>query len=108
MVRMKSYKFQALVTLDPPSKCGSVSLPEGETRRVVVLGQDHQTHSSQVFSALVTNKGEGSPWIADDHVIVTIVLVGDDARECLDIGDNFTLWLGDDTGHGVVTRRLFI
>lgn len=105
---MKSYKFLALVTLDPPGKCGSVSLPEDETRRMAVLGQNHQTHGSQVFSALVTNKGEGSPWIADDHVIVTIVLVGDDARECLDIGDNFTLWLGDGTGHGVVTRRLFI
>ncbi len=105
---MQSYKFQALVTLDPPGGHGSVSLPEGEMRRTVVLGQNHQTHGSQVFSALVTNNGEGSPWIADDHVIVTIVLVGDDARECLDIGDNFTLWLGDDTGRGVVTRRLFI
>ena len=105
---MKSYKFQALVTLEPPGRCGSVPLPEGQMRRMAVLGQDHQNRGSQVFSALVTNNGEGSPWIAEDHVIVTIVLVGDDAREYLDIGDRFTLWLGSDTGHGVVTRRLFI
>jgi hypothetical protein len=81
----------------------------GETGLAVqALGQHHQTHGSQVFSALATNNGEGSPWIDDDHLIVTIVLYGNDFREYLDIGDRFALWLGDGTCRGIVTRRLFV
>jgi hypothetical protein len=39
---------------------------------------------------------------------MTIVLVGDNPREYFDVGDEFAFWLGGDTGHGVVTRRLFV
>ena len=108
VVRMTRYKVQALLTLDPPGRHGSALLPLGQTRRTVVRGQHHQTHCSQFFSALATNNGEGSPWIDDDHVIVTIVFYGDDPREYLDIGDSFSLLLGDDTCRGVVSRRLFV
>ncbi len=102
------YKFQALLSLDPPGRPGSVRLPPGQTRRIVLRGQHHQTHGSQVFSALATNNGEGSPWIDDHHLIVSIVLYGNDFREYLDIGDRFALWLGDGTCRGIVTRRLFV
>ena len=102
------YKVQALLSLDPPGRRGPVPLPLGQTRRIVVRGQHHQTRGSQVFSALATNNGEGSPWIDDDHLIVTIVLYGNDFREYLDIGDRFALWVGDGTCRGIVTRRLFV
>ena len=102
------YKLQALLSLDPPGRRGLVPLPLGQTRRIVVRGQHHQTRGSQVFSALATIHGEGSPWIDDDHLIVTIVLYGNDSREYLDIGDRFALRVGDGTCRGIVTRRLFV
>ena len=105
---MMRYKIQALLTLDPPGRRGATQMPLGETRRIVVRGQHHQTHGSQVFSALATNNGEGSPWIDDNHIIVSIVLYGNDFSEYLDIGDRFALWLGKDTCRGIVTRRLWV
>ncbi len=75
---------------------------------MVVRGQHRQTHGSQFFSALVTNNGDGSEWLGDDHVIVTVVLTGDDPREYFGGGDEFALWLGKDIAAGVVIRRLFV
>ena len=105
---MMRYKVQALLSLDPRGRRGPAWLPPGQTRRIVVRGQHHQTRGSQVFSALAMNNGEGSPWIDDEHVIVTIVLYGNGFREYLDVGDRFALWLGNDTCRGIVTRRLFV
>jgi hypothetical protein len=102
---MKRYKFQALVTLDPAVTAASVR--PGQTRRIVVRGEHHETHGSQVFSALVT-PGEDLPRRDDDHVIMTVTLSCPDPREYFEIGDHFALWLGGDVGHGVVTRRLFV
>lgn len=105
---MKRYKFQALVTLGHPAKGGLAEMPGGQTRRMVLRAQHHQTHASQFFTALVTDNGENPSWLGDDHVIMTVALVGDDTSEYFDIGDHFALWLGSDIGRGVVTRRLFI
>jgi len=41
-------------------------------------------------------------------MVVTIALVGDEPREYFEAGDSFGLWLGNDLGRGVVTRRLFV
>jgi hypothetical protein len=103
---MKRYKFQAVVTLDPPAARAAVG--SGQTRRMVVRAQHHDTHDSQLFSALVTDAGESSPWRDDDHVVLTIALAGTDPGEYFDVGDHFALWLGGDVGHGLVTRRLFV
>jgi hypothetical protein len=74
----------------------------------VVRGQHHTTHTSQVFGALVTNHGDDIPRADPNHMIVTVMLIGDEPREYFDIGDQFALWSGHDVGHGVVTRRLFV
>jgi hypothetical protein len=103
---MKRYKFQALVTLDPPA--ARVAVQPGQTRRMVVRGQHHDTHGSQMFSALVTQAGDDSPRRDDDHVIMTIALTCPAPAEYFEVGDHFALWLGGDIGHGVVTRRLFV
>jgi len=104
----KRYKFQALLTPGPGGDGGLAAVPPGQIRRMVVRGQHHETHGSQFFSALVTNNGDGTGWLRDDHFIVTIVLTGDAPREYFDIGDHVALWLGSDIASGVVTRRLFI
>ena len=103
---MKRYKFQALVTLDPPA--GRAAVPPGQTRRMVVRGQRHHTHDSQLFSALVTTAGDDSLRRDDDHVIMTVALACPEPSEYFEVGDHFALWLGGDIGHGVVTRRLFV
>ena len=102
---MKRYKFQALVTLDAPGT--GVAVRPGQTRRIVVRGEHHDTHDSQVFSALVT-PGEDLPRLDDHHVLMTVSLAAQDPSEYFEIGDHFALWLGGDIGHGVVTRRLFV
>jgi hypothetical protein len=103
---MKRYKFQALVTLDPPATGAAVR--PGTTRRMVVRGEHHETHGSQLFSALVSRTGDDSPRRDDDHVIMTVALSGAEPSEYFEVGDHFALWLGGDIGHGVVTRRLFV
>lgn len=103
---MKRYKFQAVVTLDPPAARAAVA--PGHIRRMVVRAQHHGSQDSQLFSALVTEAGENLPWRDDDHVVLNIALAGENPGEYFDVGDHFALWLGGDVGHGVVTRRLFV
>lgn len=104
---MKRYKFQALVTLALPEDGAPTMMPAGQARRMVVQGQRHDTGGSRFFSALVTKNG-GDPAWPDGHMVVTIALVGDEPREYFEAGDSFGLWLGNDLGRGVVTRRLFV
>jgi hypothetical protein len=104
---MKPYKFQALVTLCPPGSGGHEAVRPGPTRRLVVRARHHETHRSKLFSALITTN-DGSPLQpGNDDMIVTMLLLGDDAGNYLGPGDHFTLWLGSDIGHGIVSRRMF-
>ena len=40
--------------------------------------------------------------------LVTVRLAGDDVADYFDVGGHFDVWMGDDVGRGVVTRRLFV
>lgn len=104
---MKRYKYEAMVTLDPP-RAGDEPAPlPGPTCRMVVRARHHDTHASRHFSALVSS-GDKPPGLPDDHVVVNMVVLGDEAGDCLTPGEDFALWRGHDVGHGVVTRRLFL
>jgi len=107
---MKRYKFQALVTLGPQhgESQAETGMPGGVTQRLVVRGQRHETGMNKYFCALATRSGEDLRWSDDSHMIMTIVLVGDEPREYFEVGDMFTVWMGRDLGRGIVTRRLFI
>jgi len=41
-------------------------------------------------------------------MLVTLRLAGDDVTDYFEIGGHFDLWLGNDIGQGIVTRRLFV
>ncbi|MGN6794286.1 MAG: hypothetical protein ACTHJW_18025, partial [Streptosporangiaceae bacterium] len=86
----------------------TADLPPGQLRRMVVRAEDHQTHDTRFFSALVSNSGDSANWLGDDHAIVTVMLCGGEFADCLDVGDHFALWSGHDLADGIVTRRLFI
>jgi len=107
-MKMKRYKFQALVTLGAAREGPLAAMNSGQMRRVVVRAHHHDTGSSKFFSALVTKQGGDQPWPEPDPVIMTVALMADDPGEYFEIGDSFAFWLGHDLGRGVVTRRLFV
>ena len=116
---MQRYKFQGLLTVDPPPQsrapCGPgghpasrpAFLPTGVLQRMVVTGEHRETHAARIFSALVTTSPDGAAVQDGNHVIVTISLFGNDPADYFKAGADFALWQGRDVGHGVVTRRLF-
>ena len=117
---MQRYKFQGLLTVDPPPRNGAQGgpggtpaprpafLPTGVLQRMVVSGEHRETHARRIFSALVATSPDGAAVQDGSHVIVTISLFCDDPGDYFRAGDDFALWQGHDVGHGVVTRRLFV
>ena len=117
---MQRYKFQGLLTVDPPSPNRAEGgpggppaprpafLPTGVLQRMVVCGEHCETHATRIFSALVTTSADGAAVQDSQHVIVTISLLGNDPADYFKAGADFALWQGRDVGHGVVTRRLFV
>ena len=103
---MKRYKFQALVT-PVPDGAGTSALTSG-SHRMVLRAENAETHRTQVFSALVDTEDSDPYQSGKPEVVVTLRVVGDDVADYLDIGSRFSLWLGDDVGQGVVTRRLLL
>jgi len=105
---MKRYKFQALVTPYPDKDGDARAKLSSGSHRVVLRAENSETRRSQVFSALV-DSDEGGPFRpGQPQIMVTLRVVGDDVADYLDIGSHFSLWLGDDIGQGVVTRRLHV
>ena len=100
---MKPHKYQALVTLYPPGDGGLDAEPPLHIRHLAV----RPDRGGELFSALVSVEDGSllSPGTAD--IIVTMVVLGDDARDYLAPGEQFALLSGREVGHGVVSRWLF-
>ena len=105
---MKRYKFQALVTLAGQENAGPAVHLGPEPHRMVVCGRDEETKRSQFFSALISCDDDGPFRPGGCQQLVTMRLAGDDVASYFGIGGHFDLWLGDDIGRGIVTRRLFV
>jgi hypothetical protein len=103
--KTKRYKYQALVTLFPHQADGPEARLPGPVCHAVVRARHPETHLSKFFSALVTRE-EAEPPKAS--MLVTLVLVGDDADDYLTPGEHFTLVRGCDVARGTVTRRLYV
>jgi hypothetical protein len=105
---VKRYKFQALVTFYPESAAAPGGNPGSSPRRMVLRGRNEQSHHSQVFTALVSCDDNEPFRPGSPRVLATLRLAGDDVADYLDVGSHFNLWLGEDVGEGVITRRLFV
>jgi hypothetical protein len=105
---MKQYKFQALVTPYPNAEGEARETFSSGSHRMVLRAKNSETHHSEVFSALVDAEEEGPFRPGKPQIMVTLRIVGDDVVDYFDVGSHFSLWLGDDVGQGVVTRRLRI
>jgi hypothetical protein len=103
---VKRFKYRALVRIDPPGGGHREEPLPGSGCRLTVRARHHETHRSKFFSALV-NTADGEPLQAAGHSIqLTMSVLGDDACDYLDAGDDFFLWRGHDIGHGVISRSL--
>jgi len=117
---VQRYKFQGLLTVDPPPQSRAQGgpgdrpaprpafLPTGVLQRMVVSGEHCETHATRIFSALVTTSADGAAAQDANHVIVTISLFCNDPSDYFKAGAGFALWQGREVGHGVVTHRLYV
>jgi hypothetical protein len=109
VTQVKRYKFQALVTLDGNKDSELAARLSRDPHRIVVRGRDEEARRSQFFAALVSCDDDGPFRPGGRQRLVTMRLTGDDdVAGYFGIGEHFDLWLGDDIGQGVVTRRLFV
>ena len=102
---VKRYKFQALVMLngkEPDAR------PGPDPRRMVLRGRNDESRRSKLFSALISCDDDGPFRPGGRQQLVTVRLAGDDVAGYFGVGGHFDVWMGDDVGHGVVTRRLFV
>jgi hypothetical protein len=102
----RRYKIQAMITLVPRPGATEPALT-GPTCRAVIRAQHHDTRARKFFTALVDIRDDYGATDAE-HLVVTAVVLGDDAADYLAVGDEFALWRGVDIGQGRVTRRVFV
>lgn len=105
---MKWYKFQALVSLhavDAGSACPEL---DAAPRRMVLRARSDESGRSEFFSVLVSRDDYMPFRPGNPRLLVTVRVAGADVPQYLDGGRHFSLWLGEDVGEGVVTRRLFV
>jgi hypothetical protein len=105
---MKLYRFRALLRLDPAGD-GEAALeyPCGTHSLMVVAGRLGRPGETRYFPAAIY-RVDGQPLRrGEPSAVVTIEIADDEAGEFLDAGQPVTVWNGADTGHGVVSRRVF-
>lgn len=105
---MKRFKFQALVTLYAATGAPSCPILDAAPRRMLLRGRSDESGRTQFFSALVSRDGDMPCRSGIPRLEVIVRVAGDDVAEYLSVGRHFNLWLGEDVGEGVVTRRLFV
>lgn len=108
MACVKRFKFQALVTMNSGEDSEPGARLGPDPRRMVLRGRNDDTHRSRFFTALVSCDDGGPFRAGHPQQLVTLRMAGDDVAGYFVIGGHFDLWLGDEVGQGVVTRRLFV
>src|SRR5260370_24486051 len=96
-----------MVPRDRPRAGDGPAPLRGPTCRMVVRARHHDTHASRHFSALVSS-GDKPPGLPDDHVVVNMVVLGDEAGDCLTPGEDFALWRGAAARPGAGTPPLLL
>jgi hypothetical protein len=111
-MRVRQFRFRALITLDParPSPGGlhpATGRYPNHTRALMIRARPlRSAGSTRCFPAEICWDNE-QPLCPGDHAEVTIAVTDDEAREFFDAGQRFTLWSGGDVGHGTISRRVF-
>lgn len=113
MSEVHQVRFRAVITLDP------AEAHSGTRLHPIPRQFPNHTHSLMVRASRPQESGEGRLFPAEicwddqeslhsgDHAIVTITVTDDQAAAFFGAGQRFTLWSGDDIGHGIVSRRVY-
>jgi hypothetical protein len=113
---LRQMRFRALIALDP---AGTKSALTSRPSRPSAQRYLNHTHALMVQASRLCSPGgtrifpaeicwdDEEPLHPGDRAEVTITVTDDEAPEFLDGGQRFTLWSGDDVGHGTITRRVF-
>jgi hypothetical protein len=101
---LRTFRFQALVTLDPTGPdIPAMHYPGGPHGILVHARQPGHPDRDIYFPAALCRDDE-QPLKPGDHAVVTVILASDQAGSFLTPGQRFTLWAGHDIGHGVISR----
>lgn len=113
VMKVRQFKFRALITLDPVEpRSGdlhrSARQYPNHTRALMILARPLRAGAgaARPLPAEIWWDGE-EPLRPGDHATVTAMVSDDQADAFLDAGQRFTLWSGEDVGHGTVYRRVF-
>jgi hypothetical protein len=102
---MRSLKFRALVTTNPPNDEDSADhLPCS----LVVRGHQHEPERVKGFNAMVFTDDDEPLRPGDTLHTVTMTVTDEDAARFLRPGERFELWTRHQVGHGVISRRVFV
>jgi len=103
---MPQVRYRALIALDIP-------------RQQAVREYHNHTHSLMVHARCVSRPSrvryfpaelswdDERPLHPGDHAEVTITMIDDEAATFFGSGQQFSLWCGDDVGHGTISRRVY-
>ena len=115
-MELTQIRFRALIALDP---AGTRPALASRPPRSVAQRYLNHTHALMVQALRLRSPGgtrifpaeicwdDEQPLYPGDHAEVTITVTDDDAPEFLGAGQRFTLWSGDNVGHGTISRRVF-
>ena len=99
------FKFSAVVTLEAAGRSRRQYLSGVPGLMVHAPSCLRPTHD-QYFPAVIYTADGRALLPGDRGVSVTISVPDDDAAECFQSGQRFTVWDGTDIGHGTVGQRL--
>jgi hypothetical protein len=103
---VKTFKFRALLTLDPPGPGRQArQYPSGTHSLMIHVGHVGKVPCDKYFPAVIVRDAE-EPLSQGESAVVTVTVVDEDADLYLDAGQTFTIW-GGCGGHGRISRRVF-
>lgn len=101
------FKFSAVVTLEAAGRSRREYL-SGVPGLMVRAPSCQRPTQRHYFPAVLYTDDDRPLRPGDKGVSVVISVPDDDASDCFQSGQHFTLWDGKDIGHGTVAQRLFL
>ncbi len=104
---MRQVRYRALIALDAIPRQPSAGEYHNHTRALMVRAHCLSKPSySRCFPAELSWDDE-RPLHPGDHAEVTITMIDDEVAAFFGSGQRFSLWNGDDIGHGTISRRVY-
>jgi hypothetical protein len=105
---MRQVRYRALIALDAiPRQPGALEY-HNHTHALMIRAHCLARPSyARCFPAELSWEEDERPLHPGDRAEVTITMIDDEAPAFFDCGQRFSLWSGDDIGHGTISRRVY-